>query len=230
MLWTPSGEDRTLVRVFGSAENYRLCKVQQLIKFLTFRSVHFHPSRCARPSFPIFRGSGSETSHAVPCPKGIQSVRNHTILFTYAVKIEGVSSCMACTIGKYWLHCMSVFFNKAIASPMSENCCHDTSVSNIYIAAWQEIVKPAKVIELSYVCFTVRSITRCVGTERSDRPGFMRKTRFSLFKPYLQLRQTLLSNIYAVEMHPWQKCYCSWSENWWIHLSQKRKLPLPPFA
>ena len=101
---------------------------------------------------------------------------------------------------------MSVFFNKAIASPVSENCCHDTSVSNVYIAAWQDIVKPAKVIELSYVCFTVRSITRYVGTERSDRPGFMRKTRFSLFKPYLQLRETLLSNIYAVEMHPWQKC------------------------
>ena len=58
---------------------------------------------------------------------------------------------------------------------MSENCCHDTSVSNVYIAAWQEIVKPAKVIELSYVCFTVRSITRYVGTERSDRPGFMHK-------------------------------------------------------
>ena len=51
-----------LVRVSGSAENYRLCKVQQLIKFLTFRSVHFHPNRCARPSFPIFRGSGSETT------------------------------------------------------------------------------------------------------------------------------------------------------------------------
>ena len=43
---------------------------------------------------------------------------------------------------------MSVFFNEAIASPMSEDCCHDTSVNNVYIAAWQEIVKPAKVIEL----------------------------------------------------------------------------------
>ena len=64
-----------------------------------------------------------------------------------------------------------------------------------------------------HVCFIVRTITRYVGTERSDRPGFMRKTCFSPFKPYLQLRQTLLSNIYAVEMHPWQKRYCSWSEN-----------------
>ena len=72
----------------------------------------------------------------------------------------------------------------------------------------------------NYTCY--------VGTERSDWRGFMHKTRFSPFKPYLQLRQTLLSNIYAVEMHPWQKCYCSWSENWRIHLSQKRKLPLRP--
>ena len=85
---------------------------------------------------------------------------------------------------------------------MSENCCHDTSVSNVYIAAWQEIMKPAKVIELSYVCFTVRSIARYVGT---DRAGIMRKTRFSPFKPYLQLRQTLLSKIYAVEMQSMAK-------------------------
>ena len=38
-------------------------------------------------------------------------------------------------------------------------------------------------------------------TQRSDPPGFMRKTCFSPLKPYLQLRGTLLSNIYAVEMH-----------------------------
>ena len=40
--------------------------VRQLIKFLTFRSVHFHAGRCARPSFSIFRGSGSETRLEVP--------------------------------------------------------------------------------------------------------------------------------------------------------------------
>jgi len=52
---------------------------------------------------------------------------------------------------------MSVFFNEAIASPMSEDCCHDTSVSNIYIAAWQEIVKLAKVIQLCiYVLLSVQ--------------------------------------------------------------------------
>ena len=57
---------------------------------------------------------------------------------------------------------LEVYPPPAIASPMSEDCCHDTSasVSNVYIAAWQEIVKPAKVIELRM--FTVRSITRYV--------------------------------------------------------------------
>ena len=68
MLWTPSREDRTLVHVWFSRKLYRLCKVQQLIKFLTFHSVQFHPSRCARSSFPIFRGSGSETSELVVDP------------------------------------------------------------------------------------------------------------------------------------------------------------------
>ena len=37
----------------------------------------------------------------------------------------------------------------------------------------------------------VRTNTRYVRTERSDRPGFMRKTSFLPFKPYLQLRETL---------------------------------------
>ena len=51
----------------GSAENSTgFAKFQQLIKFLTFRSVHFHPSQCARPSFSIFRGSGSETTPPPP--------------------------------------------------------------------------------------------------------------------------------------------------------------------
>ena len=40
---------------------YWLRKVQQLIKSLTFRSVHFHPTLFTRPSFSIFRGSSSET-------------------------------------------------------------------------------------------------------------------------------------------------------------------------
>ena len=91
-------------------------------------------------------------------------------------------------------------------------------------------MKPVKVtVELRmFYCLFNHSL--CRTQQRSDWPGFMRKTCLSPFKPYLQLRGTLLSNIYAVEMHPWQKCYCSWTENWRIHLSQKRKLPLLPFA
>ena len=42
-----------------------LIKSQSEVRLHTGRSVHFHPGRCARPSFSIFRGSGSETiSHA----------------------------------------------------------------------------------------------------------------------------------------------------------------------
>ena len=52
--------------VWFSRKLYRLCKVQQLIKFLTFRSVHFHLAPFTRPSFPIFRGSGSETKGSPP--------------------------------------------------------------------------------------------------------------------------------------------------------------------
>ena len=47
--------------VWFSRKLYRLCKVQQLIKFLTFHGVHFHPTPFSRPSFPIFQGSGSKT-------------------------------------------------------------------------------------------------------------------------------------------------------------------------
>ena len=52
---------------------------------------------------------------------------------------------------------------------MSEDCCHDTPASNVYIAAWQEIVKP-KAIE---VCVIVFSVVATEQTEQSDRPGFV---------------------------------------------------------
>ena len=39
-----------------------LIKSQSEVRLHTGRSVHFHPSRFTRPSFSIFRGSGSETS------------------------------------------------------------------------------------------------------------------------------------------------------------------------
>ena len=45
----------------------------------------------------------------------------------------------------------------------------------------------------TYVLLSVQILTMHVGTERSD-PRIMRKTCFLLFKPYLQLRETLLSN------------------------------------
>ena len=128
---------------------------------------------------------------------------------------------------------MSVFFDETIASPMSEDCCHDTSVSNVYIAAWQEIVKLAKVIAVSYVCFIVRSIqiTRCIEHNNGQiGQGLCVKHVSRRSSHTCSSEKLLYSNIYAVEMHPWQKCYCSWSENCLIHLSQTRKLPLPPFA
>ena len=39
-----------------------LIKSQSEVRLHTRRNVHFHPGRYARPSFSIFRGSGSETS------------------------------------------------------------------------------------------------------------------------------------------------------------------------
>ena len=39
-----------------------LIKSQLEVHLHTGCSVHFHPGRCARPSFSIFRGSGSETT------------------------------------------------------------------------------------------------------------------------------------------------------------------------
>ena len=65
---------------------------------------------------------------------------------------------------------------------MSEDCCHDTSASNVYTAAWQEIVKP-KALELHVLLS--EQLLAIVGTEWSDQPQFMRRTCFSPFKPHL---------------------------------------------
>ena len=71
------------------------------------------------------------------------------LMFIYAVKIEGVRSSMACMIELFSKYQFSQsFVSKALASSTSEDCCHNTSASNVYIAAWQEIVKLAKVTEL----------------------------------------------------------------------------------
>ena len=42
--------------VWFSRKLYRLFKVRQLIKFLTFCSVHFHPTSFTRPPFRFFKG------------------------------------------------------------------------------------------------------------------------------------------------------------------------------
>ena len=56
----------------GKIERLYACLVQQktlqalqglAINKLTFPSVHFHPTPFTRPSFSIFRGSGSETNN-----------------------------------------------------------------------------------------------------------------------------------------------------------------------
>ena len=47
-----------------------------ILKFLTFCSVHFHPTLFIRPSFLIFRGSGSKTNYRYPCPQGAWMAEN----------------------------------------------------------------------------------------------------------------------------------------------------------
>ena len=70
-----------------------LIKSQSEVRLHTGRSVHFHPSRCARPSFLIFRRSGSETrnkatifpficwlySHACMHATPLQNTNNETM-------------------------------------------------------------------------------------------------------------------------------------------------------
>ena len=115
---------------------------------------------------------------------------------------------------------MSVFFNEPIASPMSEDCCHYTSVSNVYVAAWQEIVKPAKVIELRmFYCSFTGQIGQGLCVKHVSRRSSHTCSSEELFLAISMLWKCIRG-----------KCYSSWSENWRIHLSQKRKLPLPPFA
>jgi len=84
---------------------------------------------------------------------------------------QSVCSCMACVIDRLadtnYVSSLWPCGSEALALPMSEDCCHDTSASNIYIAAWQEIVKP-KAIELC-VSLSAQLLTT-EGTERSDRP------------------------------------------------------------
>ena len=61
----------------------------------------------------------------------------------------------------------------------------------IHCCFWQEIVKP-KVLELSVLLS--EQLLATIETERSDEPECKRRICFSPFKPYLQLRETLLNN------------------------------------
>ena len=68
-----------------------------------------------------------------------------------------------------------------------------------------------------------------VGTERADQAQFMCRMCFSPFKPYLQLRETLQQQYLCwgiVNCGQRKISYRSWSEDWHMHPSQKRKLPL----
>ena len=117
--------------------------------------------------------------------------------------------------------------SETLASSISGDCCHDISATNIHIAAWQQIMKP-KAIELHVIVRTFTCYSKKI--ERSDQPGFMHKTFFSPFKPYLQLRENLLNNgVKSRLCESLPACYCSWLEEWQMHLSQKSKLPLLPF-
>ena len=103
--------------------------------------------------------------------------------------------------------------SEALASPMSEDWCHDTSASNVYIVAWQKIVKP-KALELGVIV-----CTRYCEMEWSGWPGVMCRTCFSPFKPCLKLRARSSISVLWKRIHV-KSPYCSWSENWWMHFEK----------
>ena len=127
------------------------------------------------------------------------------LMFIYAVKIEGVRSCMACMIEQILI--MSVRQRGTSLGVKTAVTIHQQATFTS-----RSLARDREAAKVTGACtfYCPYNYSLYVGTERSDRPVFMRKTCFSPFKPYLQLRQTL-SNIYAVEMHLWQKRYCSWS-------------------
>ena len=96
------------------------------------------------------------------------------VFIIYVVEIEGLHSCMA-----YVQSTNTSFswqFGIELASPLSENCCHDTSPSNIYIVAWQEIVKPIELV-------IFRTITGYCRNRMVWSVRFYVWTCFSPFKP-----------------------------------------------
>ena len=71
--WYKLFEIRRLIFHIGNPSRKldRLCKVRQLIKLLTFRSVHSTP---ADVPDPLFRGSGSETTTYLPLSRGSSNI------------------------------------------------------------------------------------------------------------------------------------------------------------
>ena len=82
-----------------SLDNYTSTAAVSRSQTLT-RKAGESQSRAQTPFGKIEKGSGNT---AIQClfPKEFNQSRNHTLMFTYAVKIEGVRRCMACMIGKY---------------------------------------------------------------------------------------------------------------------------------
>ena len=124
---------------------------------------HYMGTRVNRSFLPhdvgkIKKRSGNTT---IQCfvPKEFNQSCNHVLIFVYVVKIEVVRLCVQQML------LVTVWQWGTIALLINEDCCQDTSASNVHIAALQEIVKP-KVIELnvllynsccsSYICSTVK--------------------------------------------------------------------------
>ena len=75
-----------------------LIKSQSEVRLHTGRSVHFHPSRCARPSFSIFRGSGSETTSG-----SSWQIMFHIYVLETTIKLSMVFKFWGCVTGTHTL-------------------------------------------------------------------------------------------------------------------------------
>ena len=73
--------------------------------------------------------------------------------------------------------------------------------------------------------FTLRTITRYIGTEWSDQSEWMHRTCFLLFKPNLQLRETLKNSLTVANLFSWSEgiallSFSNWNKTWtfaWLH-------------
>ena len=120
---------------------------------------------CPDPFRKIEKGSGNT---AIQClvPKEFNQSRNHMLMFSY---IRGQNwRCAACMIesfSKYWI--FYSFVSEPLASPMNEDCCHDTPACNVRSLFGKRSWSRRK--WQSYVCFIVRFIVSLCRTVRSAR-------------------------------------------------------------